>query len=272
MPQFFLLKRCRPPTPMRALARPRLPAPAHRAPARRPVRVPASASDVADVSWDGAYSANCPAHGLVGQTPSTLGPTCRHAAPACVPVSACVGGGKRRGARAGNRPQGLGLVFCFRCARPFRKKTRRLTPSPRPPQPAPPLKYDHLLVTLVDASPAALSDGSRTALAATGHLARAHAAARVTVLLVDAELPPADGQAARERAVGAALQAAGVDPGRVSFVERALDDENAAAAVGDAADGVGADLLVLSSDAVHAKAVDANLLAEFVDCPVLLLP
>lgn len=67
------------------------------------------------------------------------------------------------------------------------------------------------------------------------------------------------------------MESAGVTS--VSFIERALsNDDNAAAAVGDAADSVAADLLVMSSDAVHAKAVDANLLAEFVDVPVLLLP
>jgi hypothetical protein len=38
------------------------------------------------------------------------------------------------------------------------------------------------------------------------------------------------------------------------------------------ADEVNADLVILSSEAVHAKHVDANLLAEFVPCPVLLLP
>lgn len=41
---------------------------------------------------------------------------------------------------------------------------------------------------------------------------------------------------------------------------------------GDVADQVEADLVVMSSEAVHAKHVDANLLAEFVPCPVLLLP
>jgi hypothetical protein len=35
---------------------------------------------------------------------------------------------------------------------------------------------------------------------------------------------------------------------------------------------VGADLVLLSSEAVHGKLVDANLLAEFVSCPLLLLP
>jgi phosphoribosylformimino-5-aminoimidazole carboxamide ribonucleotide (ProFAR) isomerase len=45
-----------------------------------------------------------------------------------------------------------------------------------------------------------------------------------------------------------------------------------AVAVGEAADSIGADLVVVASAAVHDKHVDANLLAEMVDAPVLLLP
>lgn len=42
--------------------------------------------------------------------------------------------------------------------------------------------------------------------------------------------------------------------------------------LGDMADEIKADLVVLSSDAVHQKCIDANLLAEFVSCPFLILP
>lgn len=41
---------------------------------------------------------------------------------------------------------------------------------------------------------------------------------------------------------------------------------------GDVADEIAADMVMLSSEAVHAKHVDANQLAEFLSCPVLLLP
>jgi hypothetical protein len=41
---------------------------------------------------------------------------------------------------------------------------------------------------------------------------------------------------------------------------------------GDVADEVAADMVVLAADAVHAKHVDANQLAEFVGCPLLVLP
>ena len=36
---------------------------------------------------------------------------------------------------------------------------------------------------------------------------------------------------------------------------------------GNAVDQIEADLVLLSTEAVHSKAVDANLLAEFVTCP-----
>ena len=135
------------------------------------------------------------------------------------------------------------------------------------------------------------------------------------MLLVDEAAPTPEANAPRLEAIAAALQTAGADPASVKFLEKALDAEsshNASVAVGDAADECGADLLILHSDAVHAKRVDANLLAvrhvgvflageeqgrekkrteqthplfftrtekkkptrqqEFVDCPLLLLP
>jgi len=53
-------------------------------------------------------------------------------------------------------------------------------------------------------------------------------------------------------------------------VTRSLE-QKASATLGDVADGIRADIVVLSSDSVHDRTVDANLLAEFVPCPVLIL-
>ncbi|CAA6666711.1 unnamed protein product [Spirodela intermedia] len=44
------------------------------------------------------------------------------------------------------------------------------------------------------------------------------------------------------------------------------------AIIGELADDLNLDLVVLSMEAIHSKHVDGNLLAEFVPCPVLLLP
>jgi len=89
------------------------------------------------------------------------------------------------------------------------------------------------------------------------------------VLLVDEVAPTPEANAPRLEAIAAALQASGADPASVRFLEKALDAEsshNASVAVGDAADECRADLLILHSDAVHAKRVDANLLAVSCCC------
>lgn len=65
------------------------------------------------------------------------------------------------------------------------------------------------------------------------------------------------------------LAAAGCDTAEV--LEKSVP-ESGSALIGDLADEISADLVLLSSEAVHTKQVDANLLAEFVGCPVLLLP
>ncbi|TXG59847.1 hypothetical protein EZV62_014420 [Acer yangbiense] len=44
------------------------------------------------------------------------------------------------------------------------------------------------------------------------------------------------------------------------------------AIIGEVADDLNLDLVVISMEAIHSKHVDANLLAEFIPCPVLLLP
>ena len=137
------------------------------------------------------------------------------------------------------------------------------------------LKYDSLLVTLISAagdnskSSSISSSSSRASLAAAGALARANKSSSVTVLLVDEVAPLPEENAPRLEAIAAALKASGVeDPTAVRFLEKALDAEsshNASVAVGDAADECDADLLILHSDAVHAKRVDANLLAVRID-------
>ena len=57
---------------------------------------------------------------------------------------------------------------------------------------------------------------------------------------------------------------------KADILEKSM--ESGSVLVGDVADEIEADLVLISSEAVHTKQVDANLLAEFVPCPVLLLP
>lgn len=57
------------------------------------------------------------------------------------------------------------------------------------------------------------------------------------------------------------------------LVEREISETAKETAIlGDTADELKADLLVLNSEAVHRKVIDAQLLSEFVPCPILLLP
>jgi nucleotide-binding universal stress UspA family protein len=97
----------------------------------------------------------------------------------------------------------------------------------------------------------------------------------LTVLFINdtGDERPAD-LSARVKAVQAKLQEAGLDPSSLNFLEETVQHSvgQGSVALGDAADSLGADLVVLSSSAVHDKHVDANLLAEFVPAPLLLLP
>jgi hypothetical protein len=57
----------------------------------------------------------------------------------------------------------------------------------------------------------------------------------------------------------------------VDILEKSMES-GGSVLVGDVAEEIEADLVLVSSEAVHKKHVDANLLAEFAPCPVLLLP
>ncbi|KAK9821099.1 hypothetical protein WJX81_003959 [Elliptochloris bilobata] len=139
------------------------------------------------------------------------------------------------------------------------------------------ISYDHLLLALLDGNPY-LSAGSKQALATTAGLAVQNSS-RITVLMVDAEEPAGD-PAVRLENIQWHLREGGVTQEHsATFLEKALDKEathNPSVALGDVADEVEADLLLLSSEAVHCKAVDANLLAEFSSntrpCPRSLQP
>lgn len=151
--------------------------------------------------------------------------------------------------------------------------------QPQPPQPLPqdPLEYGHLLVALIDSNPY-LSSASQGAVAASAGLAAAHGSKKITVLLID-EPGKSSGDSAgadpslRLKTVAWHLRERGCEGVPFDMLERAVAEKGAASAlVGETADEVGADLLVMSSGGVHDKHVDANLLAEFVSCPLLLLP
>ncbi len=120
-----------------------------------------------------------------------------------------------------------------------------------------------------------LSTASRSALASAAALTPLDS--RLSVLFVDeapAEGAPAaaaDGHG-RARLVSEELARLGLVDVKCLEETVAAGGGRGAVAVGEAADSIGADLVVVASAAVHDKHVDANLLAEMVDAPVLLLP
>ena len=56
------------------------------------------------------------------------------------------------------------------------------------------------------------------------------------------------------------------------LMEKIGEGKRPAVVIGEVADDMNLDLVVLSMESIHSKHIDSNLLAEFVPCPVLLLP
>jgi hypothetical protein len=138
-------------------------------------------------------------------------------------------------------------------------------PFPHTPTQVAGLGYKNLMVCLLDNHPT-VSDGSKGVLAtAAGVMSPG---AKLTVF-VNMKKETAE---YRKSAVERCLSELGVSA--YTLVERAEDERAAQETVllGDTADANECDLLVISSEHVHSKRVDANLLAEFVSVPILLLP
>mmetsp|Transcript_7977 Transcript_7977/g.20481 ORF Transcript_7977/g.20481 Transcript_7977/m.20481 type:complete len:199 (+) Transcript_7977:418-1014(+) len=130
------------------------------------------------------------------------------------------------------------------------------------------LSYQHLMVTLFDSNPY-LAEGSRQALKTAAGLA-AWNASKITVVVVDDEGQAVDEQTAVKLT---AIKELLVERGCTDFdVMEKITTENHSALVGDVADDIKADLVLLSTDCVHEESVNANLLAEFCPCATLLIP
>ncbi|XP_048501932.1 uncharacterized protein LOC104895556 isoform X2 [Beta vulgaris subsp. vulgaris] len=104
-------------------------------------------------------------------------------------------------------------------------------------------QFKHLLLPITDRNPY-LSEGTRQAAATTAALAKKYGA-DITV-------------------VGGFQE--------FRLLEKLGEGSKPTAIIGEVADDLSLDLVVLSMEAIHSKHVDANLLAEFIPCPVLLLP
>ncbi|RLN34767.1 uncharacterized protein C2845_PM03G04890 [Panicum miliaceum] len=127
----------------------------------------------------------------------------------------------------------------------------------------------HVLLPVTDRNPY-LSEGTRQAAAATASLAKKYGA-NITVVVIDDKpkesFPEHDTQMSSIRWH---LSEGGFT--EFGLMERLGEDRKPTAIIGEVADELELDLVVLSMEAIHSKHVDGNLLAEFIPCPVLLLP
>ncbi|GJZ88144.1 hypothetical protein Tco_0659926 [Tanacetum coccineum] len=130
-------------------------------------------------------------------------------------------------------------------------------------------EFKHLLLPITDRNPY-LSEGTRQAAATTAALAKKYGA-DITVVVIDEKLkdslPEHDTQLLSIRWH---LSEGGFQ--EFKLLERLGEGSKPTAIIGEIADDMNLDLVIMSMEAIHSKHVDANLLAEFIPCPVILLP
>jgi len=129
------------------------------------------------------------------------------------------------------------------------------------------IAFSHIMLTILD-SHEFLSEGSKSAVTTAAALAQKDQG-KVTVLIIEEPGTTAKDPAKQLETLQWHLK----DKGCTDFqVLQRATTQPASVMVGDVADEVAADMVVVSSEAIHAKYVDANQLAEFVSCPLLVLP
>ncbi|XP_021721376.1 uncharacterized protein LOC110688935 [Chenopodium quinoa] len=130
-------------------------------------------------------------------------------------------------------------------------------------------QFKHLLLPITDRNPY-LSEGTRQAAATTAALAKKYGA-DITVVVIDDKSKESHPE--HETQLGSIrwhLSEGGFQ--EFKLLEKLGEGSKPTAIIGEVADDLSLDLVVLSMEAIHSKHVDANLLAEFIPCPVLLLP
>ncbi|CAN4083474.1 unnamed protein product [Withania somnifera] len=129
--------------------------------------------------------------------------------------------------------------------------------------------FKHVLLPITDRNPY-LSEGSRQATATAAAMAKKYGA-DITVVVIDEKekeaYPEHDTQLASIRWH---LSEGGYQ--EFKLLERLGEGSKPTAIIGEIADDMNLDMVIMSMEAIHSKHVDANLLAEFIPCPVLLLP
>ncbi|KAF5735921.1 hypothetical protein HS088_TW14G00051 [Tripterygium wilfordii] len=129
--------------------------------------------------------------------------------------------------------------------------------------------FKHLLLPIADQNPY-LSEGTRQAASTTAALAKKYGADITVVVIDEKEKESLTEHETLLSSIRWHLSEGGFQ--EFKLLERLGEGSKPTAIIGEVADELNLDLVVLSMEAIHSKHVDANLLAEFIPCPVLLLP
>ncbi|EPS67564.1 hypothetical protein M569_07217 [Genlisea aurea] len=131
--------------------------------------------------------------------------------------------------------------------------------------------FKQLLLPVIDRNEY-LTEGTKQATATVAALAKTYGA-EITVVVIDDEKE--NGSMGSEHETRLASIRWHLSEGgfkEFKMLERLGEGKKPTAIIGEVAEEMKMDLVVMSMEAVHSKQVDANLLAEFIPCPVLLLP
>ncbi|XP_019422617.1 PREDICTED: uncharacterized protein LOC109332186 isoform X2 [Lupinus angustifolius] len=130
-------------------------------------------------------------------------------------------------------------------------------------------QFKHLLLPITDRNPY-LSDGTKQAISTVTALAKKYGA-DITVVVIDEQLK----ESLPEHETQLSSIRWHISEGGFkdySLLERLGEGSKPTAIIGEVADDLNLDLVIISMEAIHTKHIDANLLAEFIPCPVMLLP
>ncbi|KAL8476686.1 hypothetical protein ACS0TY_029107 [Phlomoides rotata] len=130
-------------------------------------------------------------------------------------------------------------------------------------------EFKQLLLPVIDRNPY-LTDGTKQATSTTAALAKKYGAEITVVVIDEKEKENLSEHETQLASIRWHLSEGGFQEFKV--LERLGEGSKPTAIIGEVADEMNMDLVVMSMEAIHSKHVDANLLAEFIPCPVLLLP
>lgn len=126
------------------------------------------------------------------------------------------------------------------------------------------------LLVLVDPEPD-LKPGSIAAMKTAAKLSTS-LGSELTVAFIDAESWNVD-LPARGKSIDHYMQECNREPGKYEVVELKMKQgETGTTVISDMAEERFANMVIFSTDVVHKKIVDVNVLSEFVDCPFMVVP